>query len=170
MVSWEKRDTFVGKFSLLGMNDHLWGPSVHVDKSFTKIQAKVRPPPPSRQCLYLGGSGPATPPLPKLHLAEQQHIIEAHIRAVPSMRQFYARKVIIGNFQLKIREHMDNFSLYPPYLSWRLVLRQPSHQRGRWSRLRLATAWPLIGQAVYQSASSQVCITIKIIISSTSAP
>ena len=60
-----------------------------------------------------------TESLPKLHLAEQQHIIEAHIRAVPSMRQFYARKVIIGNFQLKIREHMDNFSLYPPYLSWR---------------------------------------------------
>ena len=58
-----------------------------------------------------------TESLPKLHLAEQQHIIEAHIRAVPSMRQFYARKVIIGNFQLKIREHMDNFSLYPPYLS-----------------------------------------------------
>ena len=27
------------------MNDHLWGPSVHVDKSFTKIQARVRPPP-----------------------------------------------------------------------------------------------------------------------------
>ena len=60
-----------------------------------------------------------TESLPKLHLAEQQHIIEAHIRAVPSMRQCYARKVIIGNFQLKIREHMDNFSLYPPYLSWR---------------------------------------------------
>ena len=101
-----------------------------------------------------------TESLPKLHLAEQQHIIEAHIRAVPSMRQFYARKVIIGNFQLKIREHMDNFSLYPPYLSWRLVFRQPSHQRGRLcgrsSRLRLATAWPLIGQAVYQAA---VCIT-----------
>ena len=35
------------------MNDHLWEPSVHVDKSFTKIQAMVRPPP-FRQCLYFG--------------------------------------------------------------------------------------------------------------------
>ena len=42
---WGKRNTFVGKYHFWVMNDHLWGPSVHVDKSFTKIQARVRPPP-----------------------------------------------------------------------------------------------------------------------------
>ena len=64
MVSGEKRDTFVGKFSLLGMNDHLWGPSVHVDKSFTKIQAKVRPSPPiqAMPCLDFGKEWYGTPP------------------------------------------------------------------------------------------------------------
>ena len=36
---WGKRDTFVGKFNFLVINDHLWGPSVHVDKSSKKIQA-----------------------------------------------------------------------------------------------------------------------------------
>ena len=45
------------------MNDHLWGPSVHVDKSFTKIQARVRPPPHSGNACILGASGPGTPPL-----------------------------------------------------------------------------------------------------------
>ena len=35
---WGIRNTFVGKLSLL-IIDHLWGPSVHVDKSFKKIQA-----------------------------------------------------------------------------------------------------------------------------------
>ena len=44
------------------MNDHLWGPSVHVDKSFTKIQARVRPPP-SRQCLYFGNFWSGSPSL-----------------------------------------------------------------------------------------------------------
>ena len=34
-----------GNYHFWVMNDHLWGPSVHVDKSFTKIQARVRPPP-----------------------------------------------------------------------------------------------------------------------------
>ena len=45
------------------MNDHLWGPSVHVDKSFTKIQARVRPPPPFRQCLYFGSFCSGNPSL-----------------------------------------------------------------------------------------------------------
>ena len=31
-----------GKYHLLVINDHLWWPSVHVDKSFKKIQAGVR--------------------------------------------------------------------------------------------------------------------------------
>ena len=31
---------------ILWGNYHFWGPSVHVDKSFTKIQARVRPPSP----------------------------------------------------------------------------------------------------------------------------
>ena len=44
MVSGEKRDTFVGKYHFLVINDHLWGPSVHVDKFFKNIQAGVRPP------------------------------------------------------------------------------------------------------------------------------
>ena len=49
-----KKGTFLwGNYHFWVMNDHLWGPSVHVDKSFTKIQARVRPPP-FRQCLYFG--------------------------------------------------------------------------------------------------------------------
>ena len=41
-----KKGTFLwGNYHFWVMNDHLWGPSVHVDKSFTKIQARVRPPP-----------------------------------------------------------------------------------------------------------------------------
>ena len=36
---WGKRNTFVGKYHFLVINDHLWGPLVHVDKSFKKIQA-----------------------------------------------------------------------------------------------------------------------------------
>ena len=55
-----------------------------------------------------------------------------------------------------------NFSLYPPYLSWRLFFWPPSHQRGcqwHWSRLHLATAWPWAGQAVYQAAR---CIFLAI--------
>ena len=35
------------------MNDHLWGPSVHVDKSFTKSR-QGSDPPPSRHCLDFG--------------------------------------------------------------------------------------------------------------------
>ena len=34
-----------GNYHFWVMNDHLWGASVHVDKSFTKIQARVSPPP-----------------------------------------------------------------------------------------------------------------------------
>ena len=55
-----------------------------------------------------------------------------------------------------------NFSLYPPYLSWRLFFWPPSHQRGcqwHWYRLHLATAWPWAGQAVYQAAR---CIFLAI--------
>ena len=36
---------------------------MHVDKSFTKIQARVRPPPHSGNACILGASGPAIPPL-----------------------------------------------------------------------------------------------------------
>ena len=36
---------------------------MHVDKSFTKIQARVRPPPHSGNACILGLSGQATPPL-----------------------------------------------------------------------------------------------------------
>ena len=39
---WGKRNTFVGKYLFWVMNDHLRGPSVHVDKSLKKS----RPPPP----------------------------------------------------------------------------------------------------------------------------
>ena len=42
---WGICNTFVGKYHFLVINDHLWWPSVHVDKSFKKIQAGVRPPP-----------------------------------------------------------------------------------------------------------------------------
>lgn len=38
---WGKRNTFVGKYLFWVMNDHLRGPSVHVDKSLKKS----RPPP-----------------------------------------------------------------------------------------------------------------------------
>ena len=41
---------------------------MHVDKSFTKIQARVRPPPPSRQCLYFGTFWSRNPSLVKLLL------------------------------------------------------------------------------------------------------
>ena len=40
-----KRTLLWGNYHFWVMNDHLWGSSVHVDKSFTKIQARVRPPP-----------------------------------------------------------------------------------------------------------------------------
>ena len=40
-----KGTLFWGNYHFLVMNDHLWGPSVYGDKSFTKIQARVRPPP-----------------------------------------------------------------------------------------------------------------------------
>ena len=63
MVSGEKRDILWGNYHFWVMNDHLWGPSVHVDKSFTKIQARVRPPPHSGNACILGASGPITPPL-----------------------------------------------------------------------------------------------------------
>ena len=59
---WGIRNTFVGKLSLL-IIDHLWGPSVHVDKSFKKIQEGVRPPPPSRQCLHFGKEWYGSPSL-----------------------------------------------------------------------------------------------------------
>ena len=51
-----------GNYHFWVMNDHLWGPSVHVDKSFTKIQARVRPPPHSGNACILGVSGSATHP------------------------------------------------------------------------------------------------------------
>ena len=51
---WGIRNTFVGKYKCLVINDHIWGPSAYVDKSFKNIRAWVRPPPPSRQCLYFG--------------------------------------------------------------------------------------------------------------------
>ena len=59
---WGIRITFLGKYHFFVINDHLWGPSVHVDQSFKKIQAGVRPPHPGNVCI-LGTSGPATPPL-----------------------------------------------------------------------------------------------------------
>ena len=40
---WGIRNNFVGKYHLLLMNDHLLGPSVHVD-NFKKIQEWARPP------------------------------------------------------------------------------------------------------------------------------
>ena len=59
-----KKGTFLwGNYHFWVMNDHLWGPSVHVDKSFTKIQARVRPPPhPGNACILgTSGAGPAAP-------------------------------------------------------------------------------------------------------------
>ena len=58
-----KKGTFLwGNYHFWVMNDHLWGPSVHVDKSFTKIQARVRPPP-FRQWLYFGSFCSGNPSL-----------------------------------------------------------------------------------------------------------
>ena len=58
-----KKGTFLwGNYHFWVMNDHLWGPSVHVDKSFKKIQARVRPPP-SWQCLYFASFRTGTPSL-----------------------------------------------------------------------------------------------------------
>ena len=42
---WGKGTLLWGNYHFWVLNDHLWGASVHVDKSFTKIQARVRPPP-----------------------------------------------------------------------------------------------------------------------------
>ena len=63
---WGKKGHFCGEIiTFCVMNDHLWGPSVHVDKSFKKIQARVRPPPHSGNAWILGVSIPDTPPLLK---------------------------------------------------------------------------------------------------------
>ena len=62
-----------GKYHFWVMNDHLWGPSVHVDKAFKKIQAGARPPPPSRQCLYFGNFWTGTP-LSMLFFGRKRHL------------------------------------------------------------------------------------------------
>ena len=41
---WGIRNTFVGKYHFLVINDHLWGPSVHVDKSLKKNPGKGQTP------------------------------------------------------------------------------------------------------------------------------
>ena len=58
---WGKRKTFVGKYHFFVINDHLWGPSVHVDKSVKKTGRSETPP--SRQCLYFGKDWYGTPSL-----------------------------------------------------------------------------------------------------------
>ena len=77
---WGIRNTFVGKYHFLVINDHLKGPSVHVDKSFKKIQAGVRPPHPGNAWI-LGTNGSASHPLVKIHLVpfsaeEIKHIVD----------------------------------------------------------------------------------------------
>ena len=64
---WGIRNTFVGKYHFLVINGHLWGPSVHVDKSFKKIQARVRPPHPGIARI-LGTYGSASHPLEVLYM------------------------------------------------------------------------------------------------------
>ena len=72
---WGIRNTFVGKYHFLVINDHLWGPSVHVDKSIKKIQTGVRfPPPPSRQCLYFGKEWTGNPSLNASPLSSDRSI------------------------------------------------------------------------------------------------
>ena len=66
------RNTFVGKYHFLVINDHLWGPSVHVDKSFKKIQVWVRPLPHQGNACILGTLNPATHPLKSQSIFEQQ--------------------------------------------------------------------------------------------------
>ena len=76
---WGIRNTFVEKYHFLVINDHLWGPSVHVDKSFKKIQARVRPPsPPSRQCQDFGNLWFGIPSL-RSSLYEQLHIFKSFL-------------------------------------------------------------------------------------------
>ena len=72
---WGIRNTFVGKYHFLVINDHLWGPSVHVDKSFKKIQAGVRPPPPYRQCLDFGNFCSGIPSLIHCYNCSERTIV-----------------------------------------------------------------------------------------------
>ena len=69
---WGKKKTFVGKYLFWVMNDHLRGPSVHVDKSLKKS----RPPPPHpRNAWILGTFGTATPPsMVKAYMVHSSHV------------------------------------------------------------------------------------------------
>ena len=82
---WGIRNTFVGKYQFLVIDDHLWGPSVHVDKSFKKIQAWVRPPPPSWQCLYFGNFWSGNPSLMAASIVNASGMFEVIQDAVEAL-------------------------------------------------------------------------------------
>ena len=67
----------MGKYHFLVINDHLWGPSVHMDKSFKRIQAGVRP-------WILGKNGTALPPL---HGGKKGQQIRAGVPPTPLFGQ-----------------------------------------------------------------------------------